>query len=233
MSSGDTLDDALLRLPGRVLRKPDNQPLAGSDLHRRVKRIEDMLGISESEFLSEGSAGQTRGVGVEVDGRSSGSELAVDQAEAVSVNGTKYHLSVGDEGQVREPSRCARHGGALLITLQLVYHGLTSLAQGSTLSDDPQPPILDAPLSRNDHDPNANANANANSLIEPSFAPFFQVLAASKHVSVAPEIGNALLDCFFCYSSPLYNVVQRSIFLRTHRIASHRIALQPAIPAMV
>jgi hypothetical protein len=54
MSSGDTLDDALLRLPGRVLRKPDNQPLAGSDLHRRVKRIEDMLGISESEFLSEG-----------------------------------------------------------------------------------------------------------------------------------------------------------------------------------
>lgn len=115
-----------------------------------------------------------------------------------------------------------------LIVLQLVYHGLTSLAQGSTLSDDPQPPILDGSSSRSAHETNANANTNANtdanSLIEPSFAPFFQALAASKHVSVAPEIGNALLDCFFCYSSPLYNVVQRSIFLRTQRIASHRIA---------
>ena len=82
---------------------------------------------------------------------------------------------------------------------QLVYHGLTSLSQGATLTDDLSP---------------LDSESASNPLSDPSFAPFFQVLATSKHVSVAPAIGDALLECFFCYSSPLYNVVQRSIFLR-------------------
>ncbi len=43
-------------------------------------------------------------------------------------------------------------------------------------------------------------------------APIFQALAASKHISVAPKLGDALLEAYFCYQ--VFNIIQRSTFLR-------------------
>jgi hypothetical protein len=45
-----------------------------------------------------------------------------------------------------------------------------------------------------------------------SFAPIFQGLAISKHIFVAPELGDALLNAYFCYQ--VFNIIQRSTFLR-------------------
>jgi hypothetical protein len=47
---------------------------------------------------------------------------------------------------------------------------------------------------------------------ETAFAPLFIALATSKHISVAPEIGNSLLECFFCYQD--FHTVQQSVFMR-------------------
>ena len=49
-------------------------------------------------------------------------------------------------------------------------------------------------------------------MTDPAFAPLFQALAVSKHISVAPELGKALLDCFFCYQ--VMAILDRSTFLR-------------------
>jgi hypothetical protein len=46
----------------------------------------------------------------------------------------------------------------------------------------------------------------------PVFVPIFEALASSKHVSVAPELGKALLDLYFCYQ--VLHVVDRSTFLQ-------------------
>jgi hypothetical protein len=39
-------------------------------------------------------------------------------------------------------------------------------------------------------------------------------MASSRHITVAPDIGNALLECFFCYSASSYCIVAKSTFLR-------------------
>lgn len=49
-------------------------------------------------------------------------------------------------------------------------------------------------------------------MTEPEFAPMFQALASSRHISVAPALGDALLETFFCYQ--VFNIIQRSTFLR-------------------
>lgn len=49
-------------------------------------------------------------------------------------------------------------------------------------------------------------------LTDPALAPIFQALAASNHVSVAPKLGDALLDAYFCYQ--VFNIIQRSTFIR-------------------
>lgn len=49
-------------------------------------------------------------------------------------------------------------------------------------------------------------------MTDPAFAPIFQALAASKHISVAPKLGDALLEAYFCYQ--VFNIIQRSTFLR-------------------
>ena len=79
----------------------------------------------------------------------------------------------------------------------MVYHGLTSLTQGPELTDDAASTLL-APTSTD--------------MSDPAFTPLLQALAASKHVSVAPTIGDALLDCYFTFQ--VFNVVNKSNFVR-------------------
>jgi hypothetical protein len=87
-----------------------------------------------------------------------------------------------------------------MLIQQIVYHGVTSLSQGADQPDDD--PMSTAPPPSGD------------GRVDPSFVPFFQALAASKHITVAPEIGDALLDCYFCYSAPVFNWVTKTVFLR-------------------
>ena len=45
-----------------------------------------------------------------------------------------------------------------------------------------------------------------------ALAPLFQALAASKHISVAPELGDALLNAYHCYQ--VFEITHRASFLR-------------------
>ena len=45
-----------------------------------------------------------------------------------------------------------------------------------------------------------------------SYHPLFRSLAASKHISVAPDLGDALLSAFFCYQ--ITEVTHHTAFLR-------------------
>ena len=85
----------------------------------------------------------------------------------------------------------------------MVYYGLTSLSQNGAPLGDTYLPITE---------PEAPSHPPPTDLTGPAFAPLFQALATSKHVSVAPELGDALLACYF--SMQISNLVQRSIFLR-------------------
>ncbi|KAH8897668.1 hypothetical protein GQ53DRAFT_449273 [Thozetella sp. PMI_491] len=49
-------------------------------------------------------------------------------------------------------------------------------------------------------------------MTDPAMAPILQALATSKHISVAPKLGDALLEAYFCYQ--VFNIIQRSTFLR-------------------
>ncbi|KAL1413689.1 hypothetical protein Q8F55_001469 [Vanrija albida] len=84
----------------------------------------------------------------------------------------------------------------------IVYHGLTSLTHPET--EGPE----------DDHRPTEVPGVTADGLGDPAFAPIFQALATSKHVSVSPEIGDALLEVHFCYSAPVFCVVTKQQFMR-------------------
>lgn len=104
---------------------------------------------------------------------------------------------------VASPSASSDYGGAkyrLTVdgTGNVTYHGLTSWSQGPISATDL--PVSQAPAAPN------------NGMTDPSFAPLFQAIAASKHISVAPKLGDALLDTYFCYQ--VFNIIQRSAFLR-------------------
>ncbi len=57
-----------------------------------------------------------------------------------------------------------------------------------------------------------NPRPPAPGMTDPALAPFFQALASAKHISVSPELGDALLNAYF--SSQVFNIIQRSTFLR-------------------
>ena len=115
-----------------------------------------------------------------------------------SNDGAKYRLTVDSDGNVSHLPFCRQRSktGQLKI-VQVVYHGLTSLDQVDDMAD------LDAI---------APVAPDSLGLTEPAFATLFQHLAMSKHISVAPELGQALIDSFFCHQT--LAIVDRSVFLR-------------------
>lgn len=79
-----------------------------------------------------------------------------------------------------------------------MYHGLTGWSEG--------PQYVQA-------SPGTSASASAiPGFADPTFAPFFQALASHKHISVAPDLGDALLQCFFSYQ--IFETLHQPIFLR-------------------
>jgi hypothetical protein len=84
------------------------------------------------------------------------------------------------------------------LTLKVVYHGLTGWSQGPQYVSPSAPSTLPA--------------LSAPGLADPTFAPFFQALASHKHISVAPDLGDALLECFFSYQ--IFETIHQPIFLR-------------------
>ena len=85
----------------------------------------------------------------------------------------------------------------MLTSNEVVYHGLTSWSQGPNVTSELPPPM---------------PTVLSDGMTDPAFAPIFQALATSKHISVAPELGDALLEAYFCYQ--VFNIIQRSTFLR-------------------
>ena len=49
-------------------------------------------------------------------------------------------------------------------------------------------------------------------LTAPDLAPIYQALATSKHISVAPNLGDALLSAYFCYQ--VLEITHQASFLR-------------------
>ena len=49
---------------------------------------------------------------------------------------------------------------------------------------------------------------------EPGLLPLYQAFASSRHVTVDPHIGDALIECYFSHSAPIFNFVTKSLFLR-------------------
>jgi hypothetical protein len=47
---------------------------------------------------------------------------------------------------------------------------------------------------------------------DPTFAPFFQAMASHKHISVAADIGDAMLHCFFNYQ--VFETIHQPLFTR-------------------
>lgn len=80
----------------------------------------------------------------------------------------------------------------------VTYHGLTSWIRGPNVASE-APPQAPSPILPGMAD-------------DPQYARILQVLATSKHISVAPKMGDALLDYYFCYS--VFNIIDRSIFMR-------------------
>jgi hypothetical protein len=80
---------------------------------------------------------------------------------------------------------------------KVIYHGLTSWSHGPNVASEIPTLMVSNP---------------SYGMTNPAFAPIFQALATSKHISVAPKLGDALLDAYFCYQ--VFNIIQRSAFLR-------------------
>ncbi|KAH8655897.1 fungal-specific transcription factor domain-containing protein [Xylariales sp. PMI_506] len=79
----------------------------------------------------------------------------------------------------------------------VTYHGLTSWIQGLNVTS--EAPLFLPTLS-------------TYCLTDPVIEPILPALATTKHISVAPKLGDALLDAYFCYQ--VFNIIQRSTFLR-------------------
>ena len=52
------------------------------------------------------------------------------------------------------------------------------------------------------------------------YLPIYQAMAFSKHVTVASQHGDDLLNAFFCYSAPIWNFVNPSLFIREPTLMS-------------
>ena len=110
-------------------------------------------------------------------------------------SGSKWRLTVDMNGNVSVLRVLMRWDHAHIV--QVIYHGLTSLEQAEDMTD----------LDSTSHTAPASAG-----MLDPNFAVLFQALAVAKHISVAPELGKALIDCYFGYQ--VTGILDRSIFLR-------------------
>ncbi|KAK8138797.1 fungal-specific transcription factor domain-containing protein [Apiospora sp. TS-2023a] len=82
----------------------------------------------------------------------------------------------------------------------VTYHGLTSWIRGPNVASEAPPQASSSPI------------LSPGMADDPQYARILQALATSKHISVAPKMGDALLDYYFCYS--VFNIIDRSTFMR-------------------
>ncbi|KAK8056456.1 fungal specific transcription factor [Apiospora rasikravindrae] len=101
-----------------------------------------------------------------------------------------YSLAETDEG--------AKYRLTVDASGNVTYHGLTSWIRGPNVASE-APPQASLPIQPNMTD-------------KLPYSRILQALAASKHISVAPKLGDALLDYYFCYS--VFNIIDRSVFMR-------------------
>ena len=97
---------------------------------------------------------------------------------------------------------------------QVTYHGLTGWDRGEDVAATPSAHQL---RHQSSHNPSTSQTLPMASQIDSAnhdlaLAPIFQALASAKHISVAPELGDALLNAYFCYQ--LFEITHRSSFLR-------------------
>ena len=93
-----------------------------------------------------------------------------------------------------------------LNNVQVTYHGVTGWDQGEDLP-------ISSPLVHV-HDTTAVPLPSLADTVSQNeaLAPIFQALATSKHISVAPELGDALLNSYHCWE--ILEITDRASFLR-------------------
>lgn len=96
-----------------------------------------------------------------------------------------------------------------MLIVQITYHGVTGWDAGQDVH---APQSESVPNSDFASPPFPIQHAAEMSAHNQALAPIFQALSASKHISVAPELGDALLNAFYSYQ--VFNVTQRASFLR-------------------
>ncbi|OAA57993.1 Transcription factor [Niveomyces insectorum RCEF 264] len=178
-------------------------------MERRMEQLEDMLGVDANDLpwspLSASPTAAAAGGSAAAatkrtaqsgsDGGHAGSGGSPATTSPAAYEGAKYQLTVDGEGNV-------------------VYHGLTSWSRGPNVVPDTPvpPPPPPPPPSASTSQPPAGSFDAYNPDDDAALAPMFQAIATSKHISVAPALGNALLDAYFCYQ--VFNILERSTFLR-------------------
>ena len=91
----------------------------------------------------------------------------------------------------------------------MTYHGVTGLNQGQDVPVSPSQ-SLGHP---GDAVPVFPIRSFADTISQnQTLAPIFKALATSRHISVAPELGDALLNAFHCYE--VFEITDQASFLR-------------------
>jgi hypothetical protein len=83
-----------------------------------------------------------------------------------------------------------------------VYHGETSMHEDGRSSTNDRPPAMTA----------ASLDLAMNASTWPEHE--IRQLTRQRHKYATPEDGESLMDAYFCWASPTYAVVNRSVFLR-------------------
>jgi hypothetical protein len=183
--------------PLRRLRSPSSTLPPGPDpaiaqlearmrwMERRIKQLEDMMDVPPGWTNPPSPSGETGALDPPPAASSDG-PLA-----GASRDAAKYRLTYDESGNVSDSllHHCSPQP-------QVVYHGMTGWSHGPEAVVETRLPSPEDPMG----------------MTNSSFAPIFQGLAISKHIFVAPELGDALLNAYFCYQ--VFNIIQRSTFLR-------------------
>ncbi|KAK7989384.1 hypothetical protein PG989_009699 [Apiospora arundinis] len=191
----DTHEDCLVPASARPLRRLQNSQTPGgsnkssesnvTQLADRMMRMEERM--KQMEDMLDLAPGQ---------GWSStpGTPSAPGSTPAASLSQRDAHMATSPA----ETDDGAKYRLTVDASGNVTYHGLTSWIRGPNVASE-APPQMSSPIPPGMTD-------------GPQYARILQALATSKHISVAPRLGDALLDYYFCYS--VFNIIERSTFMR-------------------
>ncbi|ORX35287.1 fungal-specific transcription factor domain-domain-containing protein [Kockovaella imperatae] len=186
-----TIQESLARLSDQMKRMEERlQYIESTGSSRYRTRYED--DEDDGESAEEAAPLSTRSPPPQSEPGQTGSNgidiVRNDVSTTAKTGGAEYRLTTDESGNI-------------------TYHGVTALNSG--------PDVMVSPtlLATQGGGPAVPIPSLAESVSQnQALAPIFQALAASKHISVAPELGDALLSAFHCYE--VFEITEHAAFLR-------------------